>query len=58
MIWAVMTIIIEDLMTMAFATMTENTTNDHCDESICTIGMVIVNVVYDYKCNHIILIFA
>ncbi len=58
MIWAVMTIIIEDLMTKAFATMTKNTTNDLCDESVCTRGMVIVNVVYKYKCNHIILIFA
>ncbi len=62
MIWAIMTIIIKDLMIMAFATMTKNTTNGLCDESICTIVMVIINVVYDYKCshicNHIIHIFA
>jgi hypothetical protein len=48
-----MTIIIKDPMTMAFATMTQNTTNGFCNESICTIVMVVVNVVYDYKCNHI-----
>jgi hypothetical protein len=48
-----MTIIIKDLMTMAFATTTKNTTNGLCDKSIYNIVMVIVNVVYDYKCNHI-----
>jgi hypothetical protein len=48
-----MTIIIEDLMTMAFATMTKNMTNGLCGESVCTIVMVVINVVCDYKCNHI-----
>ncbi len=48
-----MTIIIEDMMTMAFATTTKNTTNGLCNKSICNIVMVVVNVVYDYKCNHI-----
>jgi len=53
MTWAIMTIIIEDLMTMAFAIMTKNMTNGLCIEFVCTVIMVVVNVVYDYKCSHI-----
>jgi len=62
MTWAIMIIIIEDQMIIAFAIMTKNTTNGLCNESVCTLIMVVINVVYDYKythiCNHIIHILA
>jgi len=62
MTWAIMIIIIEDQMTIAFAIMTKNTTNGLCNKSVCTLIMVVINVVYDYKyihiCNHIIHILA
>ncbi len=48
-----MIIIIEAQMIMAFAIMTKNMTNGLCNESTCTIIMVVINVVYDYKCSHI-----
>ncbi len=40
-------------MIMAFVSMTKNTINGLCDEFVCTIVMVVVNVLYDYKCSHI-----
>ncbi len=40
-------------MIVAFATMTKNMIIGICDESICIIVMVVVNVLYDCKCNHI-----
>jgi hypothetical protein len=49
-----MTIIVEDLMIMAFVTMTQNTTHGLCVEFVCIIVMVVVNVFYNYKCSHII----
>jgi hypothetical protein len=49
-----MTIIVEDLMIIAFVTMTKNMTNGLCVEFVCIIVMVVVNVLYDYKCSHII----
>jgi hypothetical protein len=34
-------------------TITKNTTSGLCIESKCIIIMVVVNFIYDYKCNHI-----
>ncbi len=51
---AIMIMVVENPMTMAkFAIMTKNTTNGFCDEFVCTIVMVVVNVFYDYECSHI-----
>jgi len=38
---------------MAFVIITKNTINGLYNESKCTIVMLIVNVIYDYKCNNI-----
>jgi hypothetical protein len=46
--------VVEDPMTTAkFAIMTKNMTNNYCDEFVCTIVMIVINVLYDYECNHI-----
>jgi hypothetical protein len=42
----------------AFVTMTKNITSDFCDKSECNIVMVVINVLYDYKCSHIFHILA
>jgi hypothetical protein len=50
-----MIMVVEDPMTTAkFAIMNKNTTNGFCDEFVCTIVLVVVNVLYDYECSHII----
>ncbi len=53
-----MTIVAKDSMAMAFATMTKNITSGFCDKSECTIVMVVINVLYDYKCSRIFHILA
>jgi len=46
--------VVEDPMTTTkFAIMTKNTNNSFCDEFVCTIVMIVMNVLYDYECNHI-----
>jgi hypothetical protein len=51
---AIMIMVVEDPMTTAkFAIMSKNTTNGFCDEFVCTIVLVVVNVLYDYECSHI-----
>jgi hypothetical protein len=49
-----MIIVVKDPMLMAF--MTKNMTNGLCNESDCTIVMVVINVLYDYKCSHNVVI--
>jgi hypothetical protein len=53
-----MTIVVKNLMAMAFATMTKNLASGFCDKFECTIVMAIINVFNDYKCNHIFHILA
>jgi hypothetical protein len=49
-----MIMVVKDPMTTAkFAIMTKNMTNSFCDEFVCTIVMIVINVLYDYECNHI-----
>jgi len=50
-----MIMVVEDPMTTAkFAIRIKNTTNGFCDEFVCTIVLVVVNILYDYECSHII----
>jgi hypothetical protein len=48
-----MTIVVKDLMAMAFVTMTKKIGSGFCDKSECNIVMAIINVFHDNKCNHI-----
>ncbi len=44
----VMIIVFKDLMTT-----NKNMSNGPCNEFVCTIIMVVINVFYNYKCSHI-----
>jgi hypothetical protein len=49
---AIMIMIVENPMAK-FAIMTKNMTNGFGDKFVCTIIMLVVNVLYDYECSHI-----
>jgi hypothetical protein len=51
-------IVIGDLRTMVFVITIKNIIIGLCQDSKCTIFMAIINVFYNYKCNHICMYFS